>query len=77
MTEDHSERRRDLLATRKMLVETARDHADEGVRERAKILIQNIDGMQRDPDDTALQTQFALNFRDFNRRIADYRGRGS
>jgi hypothetical protein len=76
MTEDTSDRRRDLLATRKMLVETARDHADEGVRERAKILIQNIDGMQRDPDDADMQAQFALNFRDFNRRIVAYSKEG-
>jgi hypothetical protein len=64
---DRSARRSELLLTRNMLSILAQEVVDDGTRCRCRILIQNIDGLIRDPDDRDLEKQFRINYADFNR----------
>lgn len=67
---DRSDRRRDLLTTRTMLVKVRDEHWNEGARSRAGILIANIDGLNKHPDDEALETQMRKNLQDFQNWMA-------
>jgi hypothetical protein len=74
---DPSIERNALLTVRSKLVETAAETTDEGLQHRCRTLIQNIDGLQKHPDDKALLAQFAANTNDLERYKAGLSGRGT
>lgn len=67
---DPSDRHRLLLETRKSLIETVRTHHNDRVVMRAQILIQNVEGLLKAPEDRDLESQFRKNYHDFFKHLS-------
>ena len=67
MTDDNLSDFGKLNRMRADLVEFRDSTGDEGLRNRCNILISNIDGLKKDPNDEALMKQFAQNTADLER----------